>query len=231
VTAIALDNRPLDLPWERWTDGRIWRLKRGRDFPHDVDAQAVVAAAELAAARMGKAIRTARDPAAPEKYCWLQFADHEIPSDEACPCGGRVFQQLHTNFARCQTCKALLVIGPPTASSTALKTSGTKSRLSPKQGKSGAPLSAYRDVHLERYTPSARTSMYRGYGRIGTTQFLLMVRFKIDSTHADPTSLDRAAIEAIPAVVRATPMPWLDGIADTHAFLGRDRESWDIVLE
>src|SRR5439155_20421526 len=84
----VVEGDDLGADWERWADGRAHRLKRKRHFA-DVDPGLARDAAEAAAARMGKAVRTTRDKMMPEKYMWVQFADHCVGPGEPCPCGIR----------------------------------------------------------------------------------------------------------------------------------------------
>ena len=76
----------LGLDWDKWTDGRAFRLKRKRDFPADLRSRPRPrTAARYAAEKRGKVVRTIRDRYFPKKYIWVQFADDEVEIGEPCP--------------------------------------------------------------------------------------------------------------------------------------------------
>jgi hypothetical protein len=96
------------LPWERWADGRLWRLKHGKHFSGE--PQEAIAEAERAAERMGKVVRTLPEVQPPHAYVWVQFADHELPLGEPCPCGHHRLIRHHPEFARCAGCGATIIL-------------------------------------------------------------------------------------------------------------------------
>lgn len=103
----------LGMPWGRWADGRLWRLKRGKHY--DADSRLVIAAARSAAKQMGKAVRTSKEQSGKlYEYVWVQFADGEIFVGEDCPvCGATELERLHPAEARCPTCKSVLILKEP----------------------------------------------------------------------------------------------------------------------
>ena len=105
----------LGLPWERLSDGRLWRLKRGHHF--DVEIRALQRAAEVAASRLGKVAcvtteRTARIRSWDE-YAWIQFVDHAVQVGAPCPCGSAELVRTHPQYAHCPACGAHLRLSSP----------------------------------------------------------------------------------------------------------------------
>ena len=100
----------LGVDWSRWADGRAYRLKRKKDFPN-VNPGHARTAAENAAVKMGKVVRTVRDKMIPEKLIWIQFADGEVSAGQPCPrCGSRKLLNLHADVVRCPQCNAQLLL-------------------------------------------------------------------------------------------------------------------------
>jgi hypothetical protein len=103
------------IAWERLSDGRVWRLKRGQHY-HE-DSKSLERAAEAAGLRMGKTARLAleRIPRIRywDEYAWVQFADHDVPIGSPCPCGSHELIRTHPKFARCPACGALLNLSSP----------------------------------------------------------------------------------------------------------------------
>lgn len=98
--------------FERWADGRVWRLERDVDFRGSV--RAFKRAARAAAADMGRAVRVVPDKLDPEGRVWLQFADGEVAPGEACPCCGSVdLRRLHEHWVRCAACRGMLLLSLP----------------------------------------------------------------------------------------------------------------------
>lgn len=92
--------------WDEYTDGRVWRLKRGRHFKGDLR----VAANECTehAREIGRAVRILRDDFHKIAYLWVQFTDYEIPIGAPCPrCGSRKVVRTHEHFGRCPVCSAV----------------------------------------------------------------------------------------------------------------------------
>lgn len=101
----------LTLPWKRWMDGRIHRLKKGKHF--DGELVAVLEEARLAARHEGRGVLYLREQMGPKyEYVWVQFADHAILVGDPCPCGGRKLTRLHNNLARCRRCGKTSTLSP-----------------------------------------------------------------------------------------------------------------------
>ena len=157
----------MGVDWERWADGRAFRLKRKRHFA-DVDPSHVATAATEVAAEMGKAVLTSRDRLVPDKYVWVQFADGQAGPGRPCPrCGSRQLLRLHANFLRCSQCHAQLLF-----------TDEPEEEAS-KETRAVSTLRALTDVHLsmrgEGSTP--KLVLYRGYARQGNELVLLLAEF------------------------------------------------------
>jgi len=100
----------LTLPWAKYMDGRIHRLKRGKHFTGEVFA--VIEEARLAARIAGRGVLQMREQMGLKyQYVWVQFTDDAILLGERCPCGGRKLARLHLNLARCQRCGRTLALG------------------------------------------------------------------------------------------------------------------------
>ena len=101
----------LTLPWERWMDGRIHRLKRGKEFSGEVSA--VLEEARLAARLTGRGVLQLREQMGPRyQYAWVQFTDYSVLIGDPCRCGGRKLARLHANLARCRRCGKTLMLTP-----------------------------------------------------------------------------------------------------------------------
>ena len=204
--------------WDRWADGRAFRLKRKRHFA-DVDPALVGQAAEAAAARMGKAVLTSRDRLLPHKYVWVQFADHRVGPDEPCPCGSRRLLRVHANFLRCPACKAQLLLSD--------QPSG------PRETRAMTTLRSLSNVHLERRGDgSARhLVLYRGYARQGEELVFLLVDFKRDEEEDEEVTVENAFDRV--RVVRVVPFRELADVFDVQSvepgpFWSRESH-WDLV--
>jgi uncharacterized Zn finger protein (UPF0148 family) len=105
----------LGLPWERMSDGRVWRLKRGRDYR--VDSRAFKRAAEVAGERLGKiaCLAPERIPRMKrwDEYMWVQFVDQEVLVGAPCTCGNPELVRLHPGFAHCPACGSRLKLSTP----------------------------------------------------------------------------------------------------------------------
>jgi hypothetical protein len=100
----------LGIPWDDLADGRVHRLRKGRDFVRG--AELVEEAAANAAARLGRVVRTFREIRWGMVYLWVQFVDHEVVIGEPCPCGGQLLQ-VNQNFAECSSCHATVALLRP----------------------------------------------------------------------------------------------------------------------
>ncbi len=221
----------LGVDWERWADGRVWHLKRKRDFP-DVHPNLAREAVLNAAERMGKAVQSIRDRRTPTSpYVWVQFADHEIGLGDPCPCGSRRLFRLHTYFARCAECNAQLILSKASvmAADDAIEPAPDDSGLDEDEDDSllgSAALRRLKDIRLSRLKRSGERDVYRGYALDGTTLVLLIVEFHLGPGESlEPEDvLDRAAS------VRAIPFDQVDGLVDTSVLLSRRESEWDLVL-
>jgi hypothetical protein len=97
--------------WDRLADGRIWRLRRGRDF--DCSPKQFVRELDAIASRLGKVARGVVDRMAPEDYVWVQFAEFLAKPGEPCTCGGTRFRRIHAHFGRCETCGTQVMLPDP----------------------------------------------------------------------------------------------------------------------
>jgi hypothetical protein len=106
-----------------FADGRVWRLKRGRDFQGSIRAFRL--SIGDAAEQMGKVVTISRDKYRPDVYLWVQFGDGETAPGETCVCGSDRIVRVHQRWARCETCGRLLglvardVEAPPGPAATA----------------------------------------------------------------------------------------------------------------
>jgi hypothetical protein len=109
---VALDSQDeLGLPWDELADGRVHRLIRGRDFVRGPDV--VEQAAENAARRLGRVVRTFKETRWGVVYFWVQFVDHEVVIGEPCPCGSTGLEQVNVYFAECASCGATVALVRP----------------------------------------------------------------------------------------------------------------------
>lgn len=200
----------LGLDWDRWSDGRPWRLKRkrhlkGKTFP------VVREAARNAAVRRGKVVQTLSYIG----YVWVQFSDYRINLGDPCPCGGRELEQVGKLFVRCRTCHAQLEL----------------QRTSLFDGDESSPLDAFSNIHLQYLEESDGADVYRGYGDDGGGQpVLLFVEFKRPKANAPQTPLTAETAGTRLRSLRAVPFAELAGIADTDSLVERRDDSWDLVL-
>jgi hypothetical protein len=203
----------LGVDWERWADGRTWRLKRKRDFP-DVDPHLAGDAAATAALRMGKAVMTTKDRYYPDKFVWIQFADHQVAFGEPCPCGSRRLVRLHPNFARCPECRAELIL------------SEDEREVGP-----AATLRRMSDVHLALLDRSDACELYRGFAlSSGKKWVLLIVELKPAEEGENGQSLDQNDVLARALKVRFVPFDQLEGLLDLDTLSNREESDWDLVF-
>lgn len=207
----------LGVDWAQWADGRAFRLKRKRDFPN-VDPGLARTAAAHGAERMGKVVQSVRDKQFPEKFIWVQFADHEIHIGDPCPCGSRRLLRLHTHFARCPECRSqLLLLAPSLDEDDAVEVGSQK----------GSVLKELTDVRLDRLDRSGDAELYRGYGRQETGDPVLLlveVRAEPGEELSPEEALDRVQ------KVKKVPFEMLSDLLDVSTFLARDESDWDLVL-
>jgi uncharacterized protein YbaR (Trm112 family) len=208
----------LGVDWNRWADGRARRLKRKRDFP-DVDPLVARADATAAAKRMGKAVMTTRDKMIPEKYIWVQFADHKIKPGRPCPCGSQRLLRIHANFLRCPECKAQLLLSEE-----------DDEDEQEKETRAMRTLRELTDVHLERRGRVENIEQYRGYAHQDETPVLLWAEFRLkprEDRLAEKDVFDRVTS------VRTVPFSELTQLFDVDvpevASLWNGRADWDFV--
>jgi hypothetical protein len=229
----------LGVDWSRWSDGRPYRLKRKKDFPN-VDAGHARTACELAASRMGKAVRTVRDKFVPEKLIWIQFADAEIPEGNPCPiCGSRRILRLHGGFARCPQCKAQLILAQPglealdekdepeeeldQATADGLKAAADAQK---QREKFGERLRALENVHLERSGETAETELYNGWGEQDGARVLVLAEIE----PGDGSTLTPDNVYERLRLVKALPAHLFEGLVSVDELAARPASDWDLVL-
>jgi uncharacterized protein YbaR (Trm112 family) len=210
----------LGVDWERWADGRPFRLKRKRHYP-DADPAVVRADAAAAAKRMGKVVVTVRDRFDPRKYIWVQFADYRVGPGQPCPCGSRRLLRVHVNFLRCPECKAQLLL------------SDKVEEEEEKESRAAQRLRALQDVHLERRPGSEGFDHYRGYALRDGLPVLLWVNFRLKPVedHIDQKYLfDRVA--SVQTVLFTELSELFDADhPDVSSLWNGNEPEWDFVWE
>ena len=201
----------LGVDWERWADGRAWRLKRNRHYG-DVDPTMAMEAAANAARRMGKAVQTTRDRMFPEKAIWVQFADGRIRTGDPCECGSRRLYRLHPNFLRCPQCHKLLL----ESDSTDDGEFGTRASFR---------LRKMTGVHLTRFERTGDNDLYRGFGESEGKPVVVLAEFR--AAEQDPVT----PVDAYDRIVKLQSLPF-DGFSDLFdlSALRGDAPEWDLVL-
>jgi len=216
----------LGVDWSRWSDGRAYRLKRKKDFPN-LDPGLARTACELAATRMGKAVRTARDRRIPHKLIWIQFADAHVGPDEPCPkCGSRKLLRLHADFMRCPSCKAQLLFSM--GGLDALDDPEGESTVGPRaRARFGTKLRGLQNAHLERVGETARTGIYNGFADDNGTRVVILAEFD----HSDgEEELNPENMYDRVARVKTFPAELFGGLVDTGALESRSESDWDLVF-
>ena len=210
----------LGVDWERWADGRPFRLKRKRHYP-DADPAVVRADVRAAAKRMGKTVVTARDRFIPHKYIWVQFADHKVAPGQPCPCGSRRLLRVHPNFLRCPECNAQLLL------------SEEVEETEEKDSRATRKLRALTDVHLERRAQSDGFEQYRGYARKHDAPVLLWADFRLKPRE---DHLDQKDVFDRVVAVQTVPFPELTELfeadhGDVSSLWNGREPDWDFVWE
>src|SRR5262245_7045892 len=95
----------LGLPWDEWSDGRVWRLTKDREFI--TNPSLVEEAAANAARRLGKSVRMQSETRLDYLHLWVQFADHEIEAGMPCPCGRDDHRWVNEQLVVCGSCGAM----------------------------------------------------------------------------------------------------------------------------
>jgi hypothetical protein len=212
----------LGVDWSRWSDGRAYRLKRKRDFPN-VDPGEARSACELAARRMGRAVRTARDKRVPTKLMWVQFADAYVKESSPCPlCGSRRLYRLHANFVRCVQCSAQLIVSAQGLDSFDDEDGGT---LGPRaRERMGARIKDLGDVHLERAGETESTEIYNGWGMAEEIPVIVLAEFdKGDEELTVVNMYDRVG------KVKVFPAHLLGGLVNIGSLRDRPDSDWDLI--
>jgi hypothetical protein len=146
--------------WTRVADGRPWRLKAGRDFTGSISR--MKSEARIAAREQEKVVIFTKDTTDPTRFAWVQFADGVVPDGQPCPrCGGYQFALLSTQFVRCTTCDAQLVVQHlATAEDVELQ------RREAAHAADGAveTLGDYSGIHLSLAEADATSERFIGYG-------------------------------------------------------------------
>ncbi len=222
---VAVADLPEDLgvDWARWSDGRAFRLKRKRHFPN-VDPGIARTACELAAHRMGKAVRTARDRRVPNKLLWIQFADAYIAEGQPCPkCGSRKLYRLHADFTRCVQCNAQLIISAAGLDSFEDDTG----RIGPRaRERFGARIKALTEVRLERAGETETSEIFNGYGMSEETPVIILAEFEKDESGEELSVMnmfDRVSR------VRVFPAESMARLVNVGTLRNRPETDWDLL--
>jgi hypothetical protein len=100
--------------WSALADGRLHRLRQGRDYAGDVRLH--IRDARMAAAKLGRHAIVTRDDLGNVAYLWVQFVDGEIGGDEPCArCGGVDLMRQAPGIVVCARCDAVFEVtaAPP----------------------------------------------------------------------------------------------------------------------
>jgi len=206
-----LEADDLGVDWERWADGRAFRLKRKRDFA-DVEPGKARNAAEAAAARMGKVVLTTRDKQLPRKFVWIQFADAKIKAGEPCPkCGSTRLLRVHRLYARCPECGAFLLLA-----------AGGNQEKAPRAERTLRELS---HIHLASRGQEGDAHVYRGHALLQDSPVFVLAHFSAKEEEGPVTVED--AFERV-TNVQVVPYEQLDDFADTSAL--ERAGDWDLEL-
>jgi len=224
--AVAVEELPEDLgvDWSKWSDGRAFRLKRKRDFPN-IDPGIAREVCELAAHKMGKAVRTARDRRVPNKLLWIQFADAYVREGQPCPkCGSRKLYRLHANFTRCVQCNAQLIISAAGLDSYEDDTGTVGPRA---RERAGGKLKALENVRLERAGESPSSEIFNGYGLAEGTPVIILAEFQKDENGHELTV--RNMFERV-SRVKIFPADSMAGLVNIGTLMNRADSAWDLIL-
>ena len=200
----------LGVDWERWADGRPWRLKRNRHFG-DVDPRLAIEAAANAARRMGKAVQAVRDRHFPDKAIWVQFADGRIATGSPCHCGSRRLYRLHPRFLRCEACD-----------STLLEVANDVDEFEPQPA---VKLRRLTGVHLAWLERTEDRDVYRGYGELDGTPLFLIAEFRVESGQPLNTEEAFRRIERLDRI----PLERFSDLFEVSTLRGSAPE-WDLVF-
>lgn len=101
----------LGLPWEKWADGRVHRLKKGKHFLRT--SKEVQEAAANASERIGRPVQVVADMWNDKSFVWLQFADAQIMEGEPCVCGSSMLERANPVHAVCRSCGSTVIVVKP----------------------------------------------------------------------------------------------------------------------
>jgi DNA-directed RNA polymerase subunit RPC12/RpoP len=210
----------LGIDWERWADGRPFRLTRNRHYP-DADPAVVRADAVAAAKRMGKVVVTVRDRFIPRKYVWVQFADYRVGPGQPCPCGSRRLVRVHVNYLKCPECGAKLLLSDEVEADDEQESRATQK------------LRTLMGVHLERRPGSEEFDHYRGYALKDGLPVLVWANFRLKPTEERIAQKD--VFERV-ATVQTVPFTELSELfdadhPDVSSLWNGNEPEWDFVWE
>jgi hypothetical protein len=99
----------MTINWDAIADGRLHRIRRGRDF--EGSPSAFRRAIKLEARRRQQPVQIGRDISRPDRMLWVQFGRATVRPGDLCTCGGQP-EQVHAAWARCNECASLLAVAP-----------------------------------------------------------------------------------------------------------------------
>lgn len=220
----------LGVDWSRWSDGRAYRLKRKKDFPN-VNPGVARKAAENAAVKMGKVVRTVRDKMIPDKLIWIQFADGEVSPGQPCPrCGSRRLLNLHADVVRCPQCNAQLLLSNQglEAISAETGTEDAESGPSPaKRGRLAQRLLALQSVHLQLSGAPSHHELYTGWGETDGARFIVLAEFDPSEAGAD---IAADTVEQRIRDLQVLPAHLFEGLVDVNELAVRPDADWDLIF-
>jgi ribosomal protein S27AE len=219
----------LGVDWSRWADGRAYRLKRKKDFPN-VNPGHARNAAENAAVKMGKVVRTVRDKMIPEKLIWIQFADGEVSAGRPCPrCGSRKLLNLHADVVRCPQCNAQLLLSNQGLDAIESEPESAGESASPaKRARLTQRLRSLQSVHLQLSGEPSHHELYTGWGeQLDGSRFIVLAEF---DPSEDGEDLVSETIDQRIREVKVLPAHLFEGLVDVNELAVRPDADWDLIL-
>ena len=218
----------LGVDWSRWADGRAYRLKRKKDFPN-VNPGHARTAAENAAVKMGKVVRTVRDKMIPEKLIWIQFADGEVSAGQPCPrCGSRKLLNLHADVVRCPQCKAQLLLSSQGLEAIESEPESAGESTSPaKRARLTQRLLALESVHLQLSGEPGHHELYTGWAEQDGSRFIVLAEFDPSEAGAD---IAADTVEQRIRDLQVLPAHLFEGLVDVNELAVRPDADWDLIL-
>jgi hypothetical protein len=211
--------------WERIADGLPWRLEQGRDF--EGSPKRLRSEAKMAARDMEKSVSFVRDRVDPNRFVWLQFADAHLVLGQPCPrCGGDQLLQLSGQFARCATCRAVLIVErPPDVEDVELQ----MREAAHAAGQPDETLAAYHDAHLSLAEADASHERFIGYAFDDDGRFhLLYVVAPLAGGRRIPDESSPTGF--LHTVTLALEDPF-GNIVDVSGLLDTQLDGWDIAVQ